>query len=87
MSKYFKLNKFLNKGIHASSSHVQAYYGKEPWKQSKKKDIMMSLRIGDCHNTINIHPNSNDSLLTYIEKLKKLSKCINKYITFLETKL
>jgi hypothetical protein len=87
MPKYFKLNKFLNKGIHASSSSIQAYYGKEPWKLAKKNDILMYLRISSCHSVIDIHPNGADSLLTYIKKLKRLVKYINRYIDFLETKL
>lgn len=81
--KNFKLQEFLNPDDHPSSGFVVCYHGKSPWTKLKKRKYTY-LRIGDCHQTVNLHKTDQDSTEDFIKKLKLLVSTINKFIAYLE---
>lgn len=67
------------------TGNVLCYYGKSSWDD---KELNSFIKISDCNHTITLHPNlknfDSNERKQFIEKLKRLNKGVNDFISFLE---
>ena len=75
---FYKKQKFLNGKSLTGSGSAVAYHGK--WKAHP----YAYFEIADCHCKVRLHQMDGDTLNSFIKKMKRLQKVLNKYIIYLE---
>lgn len=80
---------WLNSDMSFSTGSVVSYHGKNSdpyidYQEEPTETHIMWLEIADCKDKIKLHRAYKDTPKEFIEKMKKLRKHIDDFITFLE---
>ena len=82
MIRKYKRTTELNDIKSPSTGSCTAFYGKSPWKVFKSP--YMFFEVADCGSKIRLHNSQIDSRKSFIEKMKRLRKELDKFIAFLD---
>jgi len=81
--KEYKHTAELNAKKSPSTGSCTAFFGKSPWKGFKSP--YMFFEVADCGSKIRLHNSQIDSKKSFIQKMKRLRKELDRFIDFLET--